>query len=325
VRHLGVGGPGAASAGGRLPNFFLAGVAKSGTTALHAYLRQHPEIFMSPIKEPWFFGAADLLAPPYGDDVLNALKRDRAWLQDYLEGPQERDVWRYVMDWNDYVRLFRDVGDERVIGEASTGYFWLPSAAAAIRDKIPDARFAFMLRDPAERLFTLYLLNLWRNPRITFPAWFHAVREVPHLFPSIVGAGRYATHLERWGEIWPRERMRIYLYDDYRADARAVLRDLLTFLEVRPDVPIDLSRRHNETSVPRFPRLHALRQRISAGAALPRWLPEGARRALKGLYRRPRADVTMDVADRRLVVDYYRDEIVRTADWLGRDLSGWLR
>jgi hypothetical protein len=309
----------------RLPNFFLAGVAKAGTTALHSFLRQHPQVFMSPNKEPWFFGIADLLAPPYGDSVLAALKRDRAWLQDYLEGPQEPDVWRYVMEWDDYVRLFRDVRDEPVIGEASTGYFWLPSAAGAIRDKLPDARFAFMLRDPADRLFTLYLLNLWREPRITFRSWFHSSRDTPQLFPSVVGAGRYATHLERWRKIWPRERMRIYLYEDYRADPRALLRDLFAFLNVRPDHPIDFSLRYNETTVPRFQELHALRQRVFAGATAPRWLPEGARRMLRRLYRRPRADMAMDSADRRMVVDYYRDEIERTAALIGRDLSAWLR
>lgn len=309
----------------RLPNFFLAGVAKAGTTALHAYLCQHPQVFMSPNKEPWFFGMADLLSPLYGDTVLAALKKDRAWLQDYLEGPQEPGVWRYVMEWDDYVRLFRDARDEPVIGDASTGYFWLPSAAGAIRAKLPDSRFAFMLRDPADRLFTLYVLNLWRDPGINFRAWFRLAVETPQFFPSIVGAGRYATHLERWGTIWPRERMRVYLYDDYRADPRAVLRDLLTFLEVRLDYPIDMSRRHNETTVPRFQHLHALRQRMFAGATLPAWFPEGARRALRGLYRRPRADVMMAPADRAMVVDYYRDEIVRTADLLGRDLSAWLR
>jgi hypothetical protein len=307
-----------------LPNFFLAGVAKSGTTALHAYLSQHPQVFMSPIKEPWFFGSTDLLAPPYGPEVREALEHDRVWLQDYLDGPQERDVWKYVKEWEDYVRLFRDVRDESVIGDASTGYFWLPSAARAIREKLPDSRFAFMLRDPADRLFTLYLLNLWREPGISFRAWFNTVVATPHLFPSIVGAGCYATHLERWRTIWPAERMRVYLYDDYRADPRAVVQDLFGFLEVRRDYPVNLNRRHNETLVPRFRLLHALRQRV-AGPVLPRWVPEAARRALLRVYRRPRATFTMDPADRRLAIDYYRDDIVRLADLLERDISGWLR
>jgi hypothetical protein len=119
--------------------------------------------------------------------------------------------------------------------------------------------------------------------------------------------------------------MRVCLYDDYQADPRAVLRDLFTFLEVQPDFPISLARRHNETTVPRFPRLHAVRERMFGGAAAPRWVPERARRALRRLYRRPRADVTMDPADRRLAVDYYRDEIERTGALIGRDLSAWLR
>lgn len=314
-----------ASASVRLPNFFLAGVAKSGTTALSYYLDQHPQVFMSPIKEPWFFGVADLLSPPYDDRVVTELQRDRAWLQQYLEGPQEPGTWRYVMEWDDYVRLFRDVRDEPVIGEASTGYFWMPSAARAIRAKLPDARFAFMLRDPAERLFTLFVLALSRHPRrVAFRDWFQETLEAPQLWPSIVGAGRYATHLQRFFDTWPRDRLRIYLYDDYRADPRALLRDLFAFLGVQPDYPIDLSRRHNETLVPRFPRLHALRRRGLGGELLTRWLPEGARRALRRLYRRRRAEFVMDPTDRRMVVDYYRGEIERTADLIGRDLSPWL-
>jgi hypothetical protein len=104
-----------------------------------------------------------------------------------------------------------------------------------------------------------------------------------------------------------------------------VLRDLFAFLNVWPDHPIDLSRRYNETTVPRFQLLHALRQRVFAGATPPRWFPQRARRALQRLYRRPRADVAMDPADRRMVVDYYRDEIERTGTLIGRDLSAWLR
>jgi Sulfotransferase family len=310
---------------GRLPNFFLAGVAKAGTTSLHAYLAQHPQIYMSPIKEPWFFGVADLLAPPYGDDVRRTLERDRAWLAEYLAGPQAPGMGRYVMEWADYVRLFRDATDEAVIGEASTGYFWLASAAGAIRARLPDARFAFVLRDPADRLFTLYLLNRAREPRLAFRAWFQATLQTPHLWPSIVGAGRYATHLERWFGVWPRERMRVYLYDDYCADPRSLLRDLFAFLGVRADYPVDLSRRLHETAPVRFPTLHALRQRLLGETPALRWLPDATRRPLRRLYRRRRRGMRMDPGDRRLVIDYYRDEILRAADLLGRDLSTWLR
>jgi hypothetical protein len=279
---------------------------------------------MSPIKEPWFFGVADLLSPPYGEMVRTALEQDRAWLQGYLDGPQAGNPWRYVREWDDYVRLFRDVRDETAIGEASTGYLWLPSAAGAIRAALPQARLIFMLRDPAERLFTLYLLTLWGEHWPTFRAWFHHVLETPHLRPSIVDAARYATHLERFAAIWPRHQLRMYLYDDYRVNPRTVLQDLLAYLGVDPTAPIDLSGRRNETVSPRFPRLAAVRRRLFGDASLTKWLPEPARRILRPLYRVRPQDRRIDPVDRRMVIDYYREEILRTGDLIGRDLSAWL-
>lgn len=316
---------GKTSDGVRLPTFFLGGVAKAGTTSLHAYLQQHPQVFMSPIKEPWFFGVADLLSPPYGEAVRAALEEDHAWLQGYLDGPQPPGVWRYVREWNDYVRLFRDVRDETAIGEASTSYLWLPSVAGIIWAVLPHARFAFVLRDPAERLFTLYLRTLWRDPLCTFQKWFRDALETPHLWPSIVGAARYATHLERYAAIWPRKQLRVYLYEDYRADPRAVLRDLFTYVGVDPDAAIDVSRRRNETVAPRFLHLHALRRRLFGSVSPSRWLPASVREALRRVYRARRSERTMGTADRGMVIEYYRQEILRTAEFLGRDLSAWLR
>ena len=133
----------------KLPNFFIAGVPKAGTTSLHRYLCQHPQVYMSPIKEPTFFAAADLLSQ---DDFRRRQERERAALQSYLAGPQAGPAPLYVTDWDDYLKLFRNVQDETAIGDASAGYFWLPSAAGAIRAKVPDARLIFMLRDPADRV-----------------------------------------------------------------------------------------------------------------------------------------------------------------------------
>lgn len=69
----------------RLPNFILAGAPTCGTTSLHHYLHQHPQVFMSPVKEPTFFAASDMLSR---DDFLRVIKRDRGALQAYLNGPQ---------------------------------------------------------------------------------------------------------------------------------------------------------------------------------------------------------------------------------------------
>jgi hypothetical protein len=286
----------------RLPNFFIAGAPKAGTTSLYLYLGQHPQVYMSPIKEPRFFGLTDLLTGAGAGATLPLP----------------------VRTWEDYIDLFRNVRHETAIGEASVAYFCLPSAAQAIRAMLPDARLIFVLRDPAERLFTQYVGTRWRDPQITFRARFLSAMDPRDFWWSTVGIGRYATHLRRFLDAFPREQVRIHLYDDYKADPRALLRDIFAFLGVNPDYAIDLSHRHNETMVPRLPGLHSLRHRLFGEASVLPWLPAPARSVLRRLYRRRGADIAMDPADRRMVIEYYRDEILGTADLINRDLSRWL-
>ena len=284
---------------------------------------------MSAIKEPTYFAATDMLAR---DAFLRPIARDRAALAAYLDGPQDRPARYWVSEWQDYVQLFRNVRDQIAIGESSASYFWLPSAAAAIRAQLPAARLIFILRHPAERLFSWYLMNLSRNPRLTFRDWFLAAKDAggdggpaEDRYTLPLDGGWCGPHLQRFCDLFPREQLRFYLYDAYRADASALVRDIFTFLGVDPTQPIDMSYRLNETLVPRFPRLDRWRQQLLGATSFTAWLPEAARRTLRRLYRRRRGSYTMDHQDRRLVIDCYRDDIRRTAELSGRDLTTWLR
>jgi len=309
----------------RLPNFFLAGAPKAGTTSLYFYLDQHPQIYMAGIKEPAFFGAADLRSGPYRDSLQRYLGRHGEAIEAYLRGPQERGAKFAILEWQDYLRLFRDVRDETAIGEASVDYFWQPSAPAAIHAKLPAAKLIFVLRDPAELLLTRYLASPSRDRRTTFREWFLEAQRSPTPWIVPLGPGRIATNLERFFGLFGRDQIRVYLYHEYRADPRALLRDVFAFLGVDPAYPVDLTRRYNETPVPRFPGLHAWRQRVFGTGSATGWLPSGVRRLIRRAYNRPRGRMALDAADRRLVVDYYRDEIARAAELIGRDLSAWLR
>jgi hypothetical protein len=104
------------------PNFFILGAAKCGTTTLYAYLKRHPDIFMSRVKEPTFF----------------------------CEG------FQVVKDPVEYFELFDGVKDERVIGEASHAYFSNPSSARVLKALFPEAKFVVILRNPADRAYSLY-------------------------------------------------------------------------------------------------------------------------------------------------------------------------
>jgi hypothetical protein len=312
----------------RLPNFIVAGANTSATTSLYHYLRQHPQIYLSPIKEPTTFAAPDMLAIPA---FREAIERDRAALRAYLAGPLDRVAQYWVTEWPDYLQLFRNVREEIAIGEASVSYFWLPGAAAAIRAKLPAVRLIFILRNPADRMFSWYLINLRKNPRLTFRAWFDEARQPGG--DGGPGEGRYtlpldggwcSRHLQRFFDHFPREQVRVYLHESLSADAPGVLRDIFAFLGVDPAHPTDTSYRVNETLLPRFPTLERLRRRVLGGVSLTQWLPRPVGRALRRFYRRGRHSLTMDPADRRHVIDFYRDEIRRTADLLNRDLSSWL-
>jgi hypothetical protein len=311
----------------RVPNFFLAGVPKAGTTSLYFYLAQHPQVYMSPLKEPTFFGSTDILSGEHRERVLEYTRRNPFNLEAYLERPDPPGLNYWVFDWDDYLKLFRGARNAKAIGEASVSYFWMPNAASSIRAKIPDARFIFVLRDPAERLFALFARHkgLLGDVHSTFQGFFQAALDPRDPGAAHVGVGRYATHLQRFFDAFPKERIRIYLYEDYCADSSAVLRDVFTFLEVDPEQPIDISRRHNQTLVPRLPWLHAARRRLGMDRSATRWLPAGARRWLRTLYRRPLSKSVMSPEDRTMVIDYYRAEIARTADLIDRDLSAWLR
>ena len=313
----------------KLPNFIVAGAPTSGTTSLYHYLRQHPQVFMCPIKEPTYFAAADILAR---DDLRPMLERQRPALRAYLAGEPRRPEQVWVTEWDDYVQLFKNARDETALGEASVSYLWLPSAAPAIRARLPVARLIFLLRDPTERLFSAYLMSRAEHPNVSFRDWVGTAmnsaddrrRRMPQS-PTPIDGGLYATHLRRFLELFPREQVRIYLYEDYRADARAVLGDIFAFLGVDPIQPIDVSRRHNETVVPRFPAMDRLRHRIFGHAPLTAWLPAPVSRALRGFYNRGKGNFTMDPEDRQRVIDYYRDELLQAQDLISRDLATWLR
>src|SRR5690349_15119687 len=105
-----------------LPNFFLVGAGKAGTTSLHGYLQQHPQIYMSPVKEPCYF--ADEVRPANLETRIQTHVRRQTELLPALlnDGEPVKPLGWLACDWDDYVRLFRHVNGEKAIGEASAVY-----------------------------------------------------------------------------------------------------------------------------------------------------------------------------------------------------------
>jgi hypothetical protein len=299
--------------------FFVAGVPKAGTTALCRFLGQHSDVFMCPIKEPTFFAARELTS--FEPASRKSVETKAAALERWLAGEtSSRPDEGFALEWRHYEALFRDVRDQRAVGEGSVTYWWAPGAPRAIHERFPDARFVLILRNPAERFFSQYLATRWTAPLRTLHDCIALGLERREGWGVVLDVGRYAGHLERFFGCFRREQFSIHLYEDFCANPRAVCREIFTFLGIEADHPVDVSMRVNEPNLPRSPLLHAALLSLGASRAVPvRW-----REPLRRVFRGRRSREAMSTADRRVLTDLYREDVEKTAALIGRDLSPWL-
>jgi hypothetical protein len=312
------------------PNFFVVGAGKAGTTSLYHYLQQHPQVYMSPVKEPCFF-ASELRAENLSRDFARHVERQTRELARYLgDGLPVKPLGWLVSDWADYLRLFQRVRDEKAIGEATASYLWSETAAANIQARIPNARIIMILRDPAERAFSQYMHQLAEGlTRYTFREQIKrgacaSGRELSILHPFLE-VGLYYRQVKRYLELFPRENIRIYWYeDDWRQPAR-MLSDLFSFLQVDTGFAPDTSRRSLQQRAPRVAALHYLLKKSNIWPSVKGLVPPAFRGRLRAVAFRGGRPAAMDPQDRQFLIEYYREDVLALSALLGRDLSLWLR
>jgi len=273
-----------------LPNFLIIGAAKAGTTSLYHYLRQHPDVFMSAVKEPRYF-----------------------WQEGLADGRLE------IFGREAYERLFRDVTSQRAIGEATTHYLNSPTAPERIAADLPDVKLIVSLRNPAERAYSSYLGRLQGGEER------RGVEEAMRAGSYYVESSRYHASLLRYFARFGRERIKVILFDDLVANPREVVRDLFDFLGVDSTFEVDVAATHNRAAVPRF--LAANRVLLRTGELVHRLLPPSLRntgitgRMQRLLLKRPEP-LPADL--RRRLLEEFRDDIGKTAALIERPLGHWL-
>ena len=292
-----------------LPTFLVIGAAKSGTTALTHYLRQHPDVYMSPVKGCNFFAVE-------GARVMQG-------------GPIPTGHW--IHDINDYRAQFEAVKGERAIGEASESYLSSPQAPARIRHYIPDAKLIAMLRNPVDRAYSSFM-HLVRDGSETELDFRAALRLEEERAAANWGGmyryrevGLYHGQLGRYFDLFAREQMAVYLYDDFESDPAALMRGVFGFLGVDEAFNPDMSQRPNVSG---FHRSRLL-QRAFTRTSLPRRVarrifPPPVKRTVKRQLKKRVVKRPLDPAVRAELQAYFRDDILRLQDLLGRDLSAWL-
>jgi len=302
----------------RLPNFLIIGAARAGTTSLYSYLKQHPQIFMSPRKEPRFFAFEGRMEQkgPFGSQPLPP----------------------YSIKWEEYIKLFDKVKDEKIIGEASTIYLYHPEAPKRIQRYLGDSvKMVAILRNPIERVISHYMYNLRRGaePCTTVEEAIEAeevriARGWAEFF-HYKRMGLYGQQLQRYWNIFSPNNLRIFLYEDFQQDPMSVVKQVFDFLEIESSFIPDTSKVYNPSGNTRFSLLSFLiRQTPRPVKRLAKvLLPEGIRYKVIEweMWRnvRPTQKPQISPEIRKSLLEYYRQDILKLQELLDRDLSHWLQ
>jgi hypothetical protein len=292
-----------------LPNFYLIGAAKSGTTALTTVLSRHPQ-FSLPEKEPGFASG---------------------WDPKDFAGPQARYARQRRLEYHTleaYLRLYEKSGGAKVICDASTGSLTSETAAQVIRGLAPGARIMAILRQPVDRAFSHFNSNRATGiePEADFLAYVRTepdrIRDHWHPHSCYLQTSHYPVQLQRYFECFDREQMLLAIYEDWADHGDAFLRKVLGFVELDYTPRMERIARVNVTALPkdRWQATSGIRHVLKLA------VPQPLRRALLARIRpivsvRPRLDPQVR---RELTARYFREDIQKLETILQRDLSHWL-
>ena len=286
-----------------LPSFIVIGVAKGGTTSLYRYFDQHPQVYMHPDKGTNYFGWEDA----------------RNW-QWWDEGDAPRALHHFkAKSLDEYEAAFAGATDELAIGEVSEHCLRSPTAARRMRELLPDVKVIASLRNPAERAFSGFLMRTRRGEPVG-TAYEELTPTASH-----VKEGFYYTRLKRYFDEFPREQLKIFLFDDFRRDTAGIMAELFDFVGVDASFTPDTSSRYNPANVPKSRLVNRVfyhpRVMRTAKTVIPVSAHGLAKRARQLNLRTP---PTLPDDLRARLLEIYREDILRLEELLERDLSIWL-
>lgn len=296
-----------------LPNFLIVGAAKSGTSSLDRYLGQHPDVYIPPKKEAHLFSIPDFPAK--------------------FEGPGDEGMNMYtIRDRMAYQQLFDDVRNESAVGESSVFYLYYPGTAERIHGEIPGTKIIILLRNPVDRAFSAYM-HLIRDARETLSfeesLALEEKRKAMHYEPMWLyrELGLYSQQVKRFLEIFGPKQVKILLFEEFVRNPEAVVRGVLQFLNVDPDVPVDTSLRINESGLPKSKWLYDFISKPNGLKEMIKPLfPDPVRERL-GLRAKSMAleKVSMLPETRAELKEYFSQDILQLESLINQDLSIWTK
>ncbi|WP_347839659.1 sulfotransferase domain-containing protein [uncultured Draconibacterium sp.] len=294
-----------------LPNFLVVGASKSGTSSLYHYLNQHPNIFLSKIqKEGRYFSQMKGGYRGPGDERID----------DSIHRTLE-----------DYSKLFAAVKAEKAIGDISPEmlYFYekgIPKIKAELGEKV---KIIIILRSPIERAFSAYL-HFKRDKREerTFEEGLQLEEE--RLKNDWIWAWQYKnsglyykqvkSYIDNFKEV------KVILFDDFKNNPDTVLSEIAEFLEVESEFKFDTSYKYNVSGAPKNQLIYELENSRKLIVFLKRFVPQSLVKFVRNRFTGEKQMVKpeMDKNTKAALIDFFRADILKLQQLIGKDLSHWL-
>jgi len=280
------------------PNFFIVGAPKAGTSSLYAYLKDIPDIYMSPVKEPRYFSKKAL--PGYKQNKI-------------------------IQDEEEYLHLFRKVKDEKIIGEASPNYLSDPEVPNLIHQVVPHARILISLRDPVERLISDYFM-FQRLGVIKSP--FH------ELFVKKLGShkeagtpnrrmqrGMYSENVKIFFDLFGREQVKVIIFEEFVKDAKGTVEEILRFLGLNQKLDNFEAEVHNPFGVARGSVAQFIFRDSRIKGIAEKIFSPGQRKILREkllIKKQPKPKINQE--DKKILAKFYYDDVQKLKQLLEREL-----
>ena len=289
-----------------LPNTFILGAAKAGTTSLYRYLRPHPEVYFPPLKELYFFDARDEL---------------------YCSG-ETQEV---------YEKLYKGSVGYKIRVDSTPTY--LHTLCRNTPQRIADffggrpLKFIVLLRNPIERAFSHYLQkkNIYRAVNESFEEIIalelsRSYEENVESWTTYIADSMYGHQLKAWFQYFPRDWFKVIVSEDLKSNPAGVMKDICLFLDVSDVFDTDFRKQYNQSGTMRSAFVAKLLQ--SPPALMRRLMPPHMRRIvrekitianIKAVDEKP----TMNAATRQKLAELFRDDVSLLGELTLMDYSSW--
>jgi hypothetical protein len=286
------------------PTFLIVGAAKAGTTSLYHYLKQHPDIFMPKLKEPHYFAHFD-------DDVC-------------------KKKFYFVRAWSDYLALFESAGTVKAIGESSVSYLCHSGTAQRIKNKLPDVQIIICLRNPVERLYSHFMMDIrdgkLRQDANLLPTVLtddEATQKVWGQCNMFIECGRYANQVAEYFNVFGRDKVKVILYENFREHPTTTVHDLYSFLGVDREFMPETGKTFNTYAKPRSALLAPIYGNYRIRRFGKRIFPDRWKHRILGLFLTRTPKPEMRPEESAFLYELYRDNVKDLEKLLGVDLAIW--